>query len=82
VRAQGNTKQSRPLSRQTLKNPPRRSALSNLCILWRPMVVWRADMDKTEAAKNTMVRSFCLENANALPTYPRQKQKQKQQEAA
>ena len=46
-----------------------------------PMTVWRAGMDKIEAAA-TVDMPLRLDNANALTTYPQQKQKQKQQEAA
>jgi putative transposase len=45
-----------------------------------PMVVWRAGMDKIEAAARAMDMPLRLDNANALPTYPQQRQKQ--QEAA
>ena len=45
-----------------------------------PMAVWRAGMDKVEAAANAVDMPLRLDNANALPTYPQQKQKQ--QEAA
>ena len=44
-----------------------------------PMAVWRAGMDKIEAAAKTVDMPLRLDNANALPTYPQQKQ---QQEAA
>jgi putative transposase len=44
-----------------------------------PMAVWRAGMNKIEAAK-AVDMPLRLDNANALPTYPQQKQKQ--QEAA
>ena len=47
-----------------------------------PMAVWRAGTDKIEAAENTVDMPLRLDNANALPTYPQQKQEQKQQEAA
>jgi putative transposase len=43
-----------------------------------PMAVWRAGMDKIEAAANTVDMPPRLDNANALPTYPQQKQKQQQ----
>src|SRR5471032_361450 len=45
-----------------------------------PMAAWRAGMDKIEAAQRAVDMPLRLDNANALPTYP--KQKQKQQEAA
>ncbi len=45
-----------------------------------PMAVWRAGMDKIEAAAKAVDMPLRLDNANALPTYPQQKQKQ--QEAA
>src|SRR5260370_564000 len=45
-----------------------------------PMAVWRAGMDKIEAAATAVDMPLRLDNANALPTYPQQKQKQ--QEAA
>ena len=45
-----------------------------------PMAAWRAGMDAIEAAK-TVDMPLRLDNANALPTYPQQTQKQ-QQEAA
>ena len=45
-----------------------------------PMVAWRAGTDRIEAAK-TVDMPLRLDNANALPTYPQQTQKQ-QQEAA
>ncbi|SIO34789.1 hypothetical protein SAMN05443247_04243 [Bradyrhizobium erythrophlei] len=45
-----------------------------------PMAAWRAGMDRIEAAK-TVDMPLRLDNANALPTYPQQTQKQ-QQEAA
>jgi putative transposase len=41
-----------------------------------PMAVWRAGMDKIEAAANAVDMPLRLDNANALPTYPQQKQKQ------
>ncbi len=53
-------------------------AMNNLM----PMAVWRAGMDKIEAAARAVDMPLRLDNANALPTYPQQKQKQKQQEAA
>ena len=42
-----------------------------------PMAVWRAGMNKIEAAK-AVDMPLRLDNANALPTYPQQKQKQQQ----
>src|SRR5882762_2940866 len=45
-----------------------------------PMAAWRAGIDRIEAAK-TVDMPLRLDNANALPTYPQQTQKQ-QQEAA
>ena len=51
-------------------------AMNNLM----PMAVWRAGMDKIEAAAKAVDMPLRLDNANALPTYPQQKQKQ--QEAA
>jgi putative transposase len=46
----------------------------------RPMAVWRAGMDKIEAAAMAVDMPLRLDNANALPTSPQQRQKQ--QEAA
>ena len=43
------------------------------------MAVWRAGLDKIEAAANAVDMPLRLDNANA-PTYPRQQKKQ--QEAA
>jgi putative transposase len=45
-----------------------------------PMAAWLAGMDKIEAAQRAVDMPLRLDNANALPTYPQQKQKQ--QEAA
>ena len=45
-----------------------------------PMAVWRAGIDAIEGAAKTVDMPLRLDNANALPTYPQQKQKQ--QEAA
>jgi transposase-like protein len=45
-----------------------------------PMAVWRGGMDKIEAAARAADMPLRLDNANALPTYPRPRQKQ--QEAA
>jgi putative transposase len=41
-----------------------------------PMAVWRAGMDAIEAAAKAVDMPLRLDNANALPTYPQQKQKQ------
>jgi putative transposase len=41
-----------------------------------PMAVWRDGMDKIEAAARAVDMPLRLDNANALPTYPQQKQKQ------
>ena len=40
-----------------------------------PMAVWRAGMDKIEAAAKALDMPLRLDNANALPTYPQQEQK-------
>ena len=40
-----------------------------------PMAVWRAGMDKIEAAAKAVDMPLRLDNANALPTYPQQEQK-------
>jgi len=40
-----------------------------------PMAVWRAGMDKIEAATKAVDMPLRLDNANALPTCPQQKQK-------
>jgi putative transposase len=45
-----------------------------------PMAVWSAGMHRIEAATKAVDMPLRLDNANALPTYPQQKQKQ--QEAA
>ena len=45
-----------------------------------PMAVWHAGVDAIEAAAKIVDMPLRLDNANALPTYPQQKQKQ--QEAA
>jgi hypothetical protein len=45
-----------------------------------PMAVWRAGTDKIEAAASAVDMPLRLDNANALPTSPQQKQKP--QEAA
>ena len=42
-----------------------------------PMAVWRDGMDEIEAAARAVDMPLCLDNANALPTYPQQKQQQK-----
>jgi putative transposase len=42
-----------------------------------PMDVWRAGIAKIEAAAQAVDMPLRLDNANALPTYPQQKQKQK-----
>jgi putative transposase len=39
-----------------------------------PMAVWRAGMDKTEAAARAVDMPLRLDNANALPTYPQHNQ--------
>jgi putative transposase len=44
------------------------------------MAVWRAGLDKIEAAANAVDMPLRLDKANAVPTYPRQQKKQ--QEAA
>jgi putative transposase len=41
-----------------------------------PMAVWRAGIDAIEAAANAVDMPLRLDNANALPTYPQQQQKQ------
>jgi putative transposase len=41
-----------------------------------PMAVWRAGIDKIEAAAKAVDMPLRLDNANALPTYPQQIQKQ------
>ena len=38
-----------------------------------PMAVWRAGMDKIEAAARAVDMQLRLDNANALPTYPQQR---------
>ena len=35
-----------------------------------PMAVWRAGMDRIEAATRPVDMPLRLDNANALPTYP------------
>ena len=41
-----------------------------------PMAVWRAGMDKIEVAARAVDMPLRLDNANALPTYPQQKQQE------
>ncbi len=41
-----------------------------------PMAVWRAGMDKIEAATRAVDMPLRLDNANALPTYPQHKQQE------
>ena len=41
-----------------------------------PMAVWRAGIDKIEAAARAVDMPLRLDNANALPTYPQQKQQE------
>jgi hypothetical protein len=41
-----------------------------------PMAVWRAGMDKIEAAASAVDMPLRLDNANALPTSPQQKQQE------
>jgi putative transposase len=41
-----------------------------------PMAVWRAGAGKIEATERAVDMPLRLDNANALPTYPQQKQKQ------
>ena len=41
-----------------------------------PMAAWRAGMDKIEAAARAVDMPLRLDNANALPTYPQQKQQE------
>jgi putative transposase len=41
-----------------------------------PMAVWRAGIDKIEAAARAVDMSLRLDNANALPTYPQQMQQE------
>ena len=41
-----------------------------------PMAVRRARMDKIEAAARAVDRPLRLDNANASPTYPQQKQQE------
>ncbi len=46
-----------------------------------PMAVWRAGVDKIEAAAKAVDMPLRLDNANALPTYPQRKQKQQKKAA-
>ena len=41
-----------------------------------PMAAWRAGMDKIEAATRAVDMPLRLDNANALPKYPQQKQQE------
>ena len=41
-----------------------------------PMEVWRAGIEAIEAAARAVDMPLRLDNANALPTYPQQQQKQ------
>ena len=41
-----------------------------------PMAAWRAGMDRIGAANKTVDMPLRLDNANALPTYPQQKQQE------
>jgi putative transposase len=41
-----------------------------------PMAVWRAGMDKIEAAARAVDMPLRLDNAKALPTCPQQKQQE------
>jgi putative transposase len=41
-----------------------------------PMAAWRAGMDKIEAAQRAVDMPLRLDNVNALPTYPQQKQQE------
>ncbi len=41
-----------------------------------PMAVWRAGIDKIEAAARAVDMPLRLDNANALPTSPQQKQQE------
>jgi putative transposase len=41
-----------------------------------PMAVWRAGVDASGAAAKTVDMPLRLDNANALPTYPQQKQQE------
>ena len=43
-----------------------------------PMAVWRGGMDKIEAAARAVDMPLRLDNANALPTYPQLRQKQRE----
>jgi putative transposase len=46
-----------------------------------PMEVWRAGIEAIEAAANAVDMPLRLDNANALPTYPQQRQKQQKKAA-
>src|ERR1700688_4944520 len=46
-----------------------------------PMAVWRAGMDKIEEAARAVDMPLRLDNANALPTYPQQRQKKEKKAA-
>ena len=46
-----------------------------------PMTVWRAGVETIEAAGQAVDMPLRLENANALPTYPQQNQKQQKKAA-
>ena len=48
----------------------------------RPINVWRDGINKREKPVDPVDMTLRLDNANALPTYPQQRQKQKQQKAA
>jgi putative transposase len=52
-------------------------AMNNLT----PMAAWRAGMDKIEAAARAVDMPLRLDNANALPTYPQQRQKHQKKAA-
>ena len=41
-----------------------------------PMAVWRAGMEKIEAAERAVDMPLRLDTANAVPTYPQQQQQQ------
>jgi hypothetical protein len=42
------------------------------------MAVWRAGMDEIEAAARAVDMPLRLDNADASPTYPQQRQKQQE----
>jgi putative transposase len=46
-----------------------------------PMAVWRAGVEKIAAVAQAVDMPLRLDNANALPTYPQQKQKQQEKAA-